>query len=125
MADADTHGHQRKFATLAIELPRRRHGDPRAAHTQRMSEGDCAAIWIHVRGVFRNAKLAQHSNALAGKRFIQLDDIHLIGAQAGKGERLLRSGSGAHTHNAGLNACCRHAYDASNRIEVLSFDRFF
>ena len=48
---ADTHGTECVFALRALQLVNRRGYNARSAGTERMSNGDRSAVWIHVLGI--------------------------------------------------------------------------
>src|SRR6267143_5027914 len=85
LAYADAHGAQRVFSLCAQELVERRGDKARAAGSQRMTDGDGTAIWIHVRRVVWNSQFAQDSQCLRCEGFVQLDHVHLRQRQTGFG----------------------------------------
>jgi len=49
-----------------------------------MANCDWRPVWIDVRGIVCKSELAQHGKALRGKRFVELDHIHLPDIQAAR-----------------------------------------
>src|SRR5579871_4883559 len=70
LADADAKRGERKPAARLFELMQRGQREARAAHAERMAQRDRAAIGIHMAGIIRQAKAAQHCERLARERFI-------------------------------------------------------
>ena len=68
LPDADAHRRERQRAAAFAQLQRRRAGDARARHAERMAERDRAAIRVDVLRVVGDAELAQHGDALARQR---------------------------------------------------------
>src|SRR5437879_3436775 len=77
LADADAHGGERALATALLHAVHRRQRKPRAAHAKRVTERDRAAMRIDEIGIFLDAQLSQASYPLAGKGFIELDQIEI------------------------------------------------
>src|SRR6267378_8597622 len=73
-----------------------------------MTERDAAAVDVDLRGV--ELQLADASNRLRGKRFIELDEIDLIDCEAGAFEGFLGRRNRAEAHTARIHASdsCRN-----------------
>ena len=77
---ADAHGRQRELSAELLQLMRRRHHQPRAAHAQGMAEGDRSAGRIHVLGIVGQTELAKAGERLAGESLVELDPIEVADA---------------------------------------------
>src|SRR5260370_5184958 len=64
LTHTDAHGAEGIFAISTQELIERRGHQPRAASTERVTDGNRATVGIDVRRVVRNFKLAQHCQRL-------------------------------------------------------------
>src|SRR5579871_2542785 len=82
LADADAHGGERTLSTALLHAVYGGHDQPCAAHAKRMAERNRAAMRIDEVGVFGNAELAQAGDALAGKGFVELDQIEIRDLQS-------------------------------------------
>ena len=63
------------------ELMRGSGHQPGAGHSERMTEGNCPAIWIDMICVVGNPQLPQYGQALYRERFIEFYDVHLINSE--------------------------------------------
>src|SRR5580658_6711256 len=88
LPDPDAHGAQRPPAAAALELIERRGREARAARAERMTQGDGSALPVHVRGIVRDAELAQHGERLRRKRLVQLDEVDVGEREAEAREQL-------------------------------------
>src|SRR5207253_10473965 len=77
LADADAHGAEGVAAVGAQELIERGSDEARAAGTERVADGDGAAVGIDVWRVVREAEVAEDGERLRGESFVELDDVHL------------------------------------------------
>src|SRR5436309_8678533 len=83
LADTDAHRHERVALLAAAQLERCRPREARSRGAERMSEGDRAAVRVHARLVAPvRAELLEAGDDLARERLVQLDDVHLLHAQA-------------------------------------------
>src|SRR5262249_27740207 len=78
LADADAHGDERIASAGALQLARGSQRKARARGAQRMAHGDGAAIGIDASVVSRKAKALEARQHLGGKRFIDLDQVHVL-----------------------------------------------
>src|SRR5450830_202009 len=111
LADADAHGAQGITAAAALQLIHRGGNQACAAHAERMAECNRAAIRIDARIVVGDAQFTQHRDALRGKRFVELDDIHLIDGQADLLQQLFAGRCRADAHDAWRHAGSGHTDD--------------
>src|SRR5262245_16471107 len=65
-----------------------RHGNARAARSNRVAERDGASMNVHARRIEIEPSFT--SDGLSGKRFVQLDELDVRHAKAGARERFLR-----------------------------------
>src|SRR5262249_51044366 len=100
LADADAHGGQRPLLLPVLQLQRRRAGDARARHAERVAERDRAAVRVDVLGIVRNPELAQGGERLAGECLVQLDHIEVAGLEAEPPAQLLGCRRWADAHDA-------------------------
>src|SRR5687768_5373007 len=77
LADADAHGGEGAAFAGEAQLKGGGAGDAGAGHAKGMAEGDGAAIGVHEGGVFGDAELAEDGDALAGKGFVEFDDVEI------------------------------------------------
>ena len=89
LADADAHAGQRMASAAALQFQRRRAGDARARHAERMAQRNGAAVRVHPRIVVGDTEVAQHSQSLAGESLVQLDRGEIPDRQAQPAEQLL------------------------------------
>src|ERR1700761_8762471 len=82
LADADAHGGDRALAAALLHAMDSRHGEPRAAHAERMAERNRTAMRVDEIGIFLDAKLTKDRDALRGKGFVELDQIEVGNLQA-------------------------------------------
>src|SRR5947209_12352323 len=73
----DAHGCERPFATALFHAVDRGHRQSRAAHAERMTERDGAAMRIDEIGVLPDAELPQARDPLAGEGFVEFDQIEI------------------------------------------------
>jgi len=66
----DAHGGKRAPLAPELEFEGSRAGDAGPGHTEGMTEGDGAAVRVHVLCILRNAELVQNRDALTGKRLV-------------------------------------------------------
>src|SRR4029077_1291414 len=78
---ADTERDQCAFASGLFQLMHRGQREAGAAHAERMSERDGAAIGVHMRRVIGNTQQAQHRERLRGKSLVELDDFEIADLQ--------------------------------------------
>src|ERR1700691_2193623 len=102
LSAADAHRDQRIAAVDAAQLVQRFYGDDGAGSSQRMTERNTAAIGIGSFGW--KVEFAPDGKELSGECLVQLNDIHLLRAQAGALEQFLNGGDGANAHNGRLHA---------------------
>src|SRR5205085_10486625 len=88
--------------TAAAELVEERDDEARAAHPERMTERDRAAVDVHLLRV--EAELADHGEALRSERLVQLDEIDLIERDAGALQQLAHGRDRADAHQAWVDA---------------------
>src|SRR5260370_37604057 len=60
LPDADAHGAPRVASARSTQLMYHSRDQPCAPRTQWMTDGDCATVWVHVRGVVRYTEMARH-----------------------------------------------------------------
>src|SRR2546430_4028933 len=82
LADADAHGDQRALGAGQHRLVRRRDGEPRARHAERMAERDRAAVRVDVPGIVGEPELAQAGEALRRERLVELDPVEVADLEA-------------------------------------------
>ena len=102
-----------------MQLVDRRGGQARATGTQRVAQRNGAAVGVHARIVVSQAEHAQHGQALGGKRFIQLDHVHLRQRQTGQCQHFLGGGCGTNAHDARGDTRRGHADNAGTRNEAV------
>src|SRR5712671_6732325 len=98
LTDADAHRRQRPTATALLHAVHRGHREPRAAHAQGMTERDGATMRVDEIGILLDAELAQAGYSLAGKGFIELDQIEIGYFQAEPLHQLARRRHRADAH---------------------------
>src|SRR5882757_7549074 len=77
LADADAHGGECELAAALFHAVDGGQREPRAAHPQRMTERDGAAMRVDEIGIVLDPELAQAGNALGSKGFIEFDQIEV------------------------------------------------
>ncbi len=82
LSHADAHRAERIAATRARELSGGCRDESGAARPERMTDGDCPAVWVDVCGIVSHAEIAQHGERLGRERFVELDDVHLRDRQS-------------------------------------------
>src|SRR5262245_2865497 len=75
LPDTDTHRAQRKPPLCALQLIHRGRDKTRAAHAERMTERNRAAVRIDARIIVGDAEHAQHRQPLRCERFVEFDHI--------------------------------------------------
>src|SRR6185503_10920088 len=88
-------------AALA-QLVCEREREPRAGRTQRMTEGDRAAV--HIRLVAIEAELLLHREVLRRERLVDLDQVHVTDLLTRPIECLTRRRRGTDAHDVGVHA---------------------
>src|SRR5262249_21133737 len=73
LSHAHTERGERVAPAAAAQLVEQRHDEPSAAHPERMSDGDRAAVDVHL--VLVEPELANHDEALGSERLVQLDEV--------------------------------------------------
>src|SRR5487761_1045345 len=77
LADADAHRAQRSPSPGALQLIHGGGGEPRAAHSERVTERNGTALWVDVRGIVSDPKLPQDGERLGGESLVELDQIEI------------------------------------------------
>src|ERR1700761_8629958 len=78
LTDADTHRAESETALRALQLIHRRGHEPRAAHAERMTKRNRAAVRIHASVIVRDTQRAQYRDSLRCERLVQFDHVELI-----------------------------------------------
>src|SRR5690606_28744973 len=99
--------------------------DPCPAHPKGMTKGDCTTIAVHMRCVLGNPEFAQHCDALAGKSFIEFDNVEISWGHSQPLAKLAACRSRAHAHDPGWHPCCRAAENAGDRRQPVLAHGFF
>src|ERR1700758_5688064 len=94
LADADAHGAEGVTAIGAEELVKRGGDEARAAGTERMTDGDGAAIRVDVWGIVGQTEIAQDGEGLRSEGFVAFDAVHLGELQRGSREDFARGRRG-------------------------------
>src|SRR5581483_2910853 len=77
LADTDAHRRKRPLSAALLHSMHRGDHQPRAAHAERVTESNGAAMRVDEIGVVLDAELPQTRYALACERFIELDQIEI------------------------------------------------
>ena len=112
MADADAHGAQGVASAGTLQLVQGGGNQSGAAHAQGMTQGDGSAVRINVVRIIRQTKVPKDRQALGGKGFVQLDDIHLVQGQAGNLQHFAGGRCRAHAHDARWHTGGGHGHDS-------------
>src|SRR5437867_946305 len=79
---SDTEGAERVAALAALQLVHRRQRQPRAAHAERVTQRNRAAVRVHLLGVVRQSELTQAGQHLRGEGFVDLDYVQCIKSES-------------------------------------------
>jgi len=89
LAYTDAHGSQRPLCSGFLQLMNGRQYQPRSAHSQRMAQGDRAAVRVDLRRVIRNSELPQTRKRLTGESLIHFDEIKIFNGKLQPRKKLL------------------------------------
>jgi len=104
LAYAYTHGAEGVFPFGAVQFVHGGGNQTRAAGSERVSDGDGAAVGIYVRSVVGDAEFSKDRKRLCRKGFIKFNNIHLFHGQVGVSENFARGGDRTHAHDAGCDS---------------------
>src|SRR5579863_1864270 len=82
LADADAHGGECAFSPTLLHPVHSSHRQSRAAHAERVTERNGAAMRVDEIGIVLDAELTQASYPLAGKRLVEFDQIEIADLQS-------------------------------------------
>ncbi len=114
LPDPDTERREPVAAVAAAELVEQRDDEPGTAHSEWMTERDCAPVDVHA--LLTEPELADHDQALRCKRLVQLDEVEIRNRDTGALEELADRGDRADAHDLGIDACNRRADERSERL---------
>src|SRR5258707_2667228 len=90
LPDADAHRRQRAIAAALLHAVHRGHREPGAAHAERVTQRNGAAMRVDEIGILLDAELAQAGDALRGEGFVELDQIEIADLQSQPVHQLAR-----------------------------------
>src|SRR5690606_34616689 len=97
----------------------------RAAHAERMAQGDGASVDINPFVVIWQPERARTSQHLGCKGLVDFDDAHIFQLESGPLEREARGSDRTDAHDAGLDTHYTRGYDARDRLQSLLPDGQF
>src|SRR5207248_2704803 len=100
---ADAHGLESDVLVERLEVVDERRHDAGAGHTERVAQGDSAAVGVEL-VVDADAELVADREHLGREGLVELDDVDVGDLHAGLGEHLLDGLDRAHTHDLGGEA---------------------
>src|SRR4029077_9443576 len=114
LAYSDTECRQPISAAATAKLAQQDHAEASAGHAERMTERDRAAIHVHLLRI--QAQLADHDEALRGKRLIQLDEAELQTLDPGTRQRLAYRRNRPDSHHSRIDPGDRRAQERAERL---------
>lgn len=122
LAHADAHGHQGVAAFSAVQFSRSGQSNARAGHTQGVTKGDGAAVWIDAVVPVVEAHGPRTGQGLRCEGFVEFNDIHVVELQAGFGQGDFARWDWANPHNSGLDTGHAPGDDSGQRGEAMRFE---
>src|SRR5579862_7521932 len=116
---ADALGRERQALALPLEKSRGLAGDARAGGTQRMADGDGAAVQVHLRRI--DLEVAQAGDRLRGEGLVDLDEVDLVDRYAGALQRLAAGRHRTDPHDLRRAAGDGDRADAGERLQPMLF----
>lgn len=107
-----------------FQMMQRRQHQPRAAHAQRVAEGNRPAVGIDLRCIVGQTQFAQDRKPPAGKRFIELNDIEIGHRRAQTLDQLTHRWHRTNAHHPRCNRRTGHAEHAGTRCQAMLFHCF-
>src|SRR5687767_10478010 len=116
---AYTHRLEAVAGVAALHLVEQRGHDPAAGGADRVANRDAGAIGIEaVEVIVLEAPFAGNGQYLGSEGFVQLDDVHVLEAQAGATEGFGRGRDRADAHVGRVNAGDSPGHELSHRLEA-------
>ena len=98
LAAADAHGLHAEGLVRLLEVVDQGGHDAGAGHAERVTEGDGAAVDVHLR-VEVDAQVTGRADDLAGERLVDLDEVDVVDGHACPLERLTACLDRSETHD--------------------------
>src|SRR5438874_4537898 len=116
LADADTKRREAVTPSAPTQLVQQRHDEPRAAHPERMAEGDSATVHVHLLRV--QAQLVDDDEALRRESLVQLDEIELAHLDIGACQHLLHRRNRTDPHYTRIDTRNGRAHEGAERLDA-------
>jgi hypothetical protein len=100
-----------------------RQREARAAHAERVAEGNGAAVGVHAGVAIGDAHLAQHRQRLRRERLVQLDHVHVVEREARQFQCPPARRHRSHPHDPRLHARRRAREDSCARRQAMRLQR--
>ena len=123
-AAGDAERRKAVLESALLHLVYKGYDDPAAGRSDRMSEGDRAAVDVDDVHLILPAELLDAADGLGGKRLVQLDQLDIVVGKSGVGKSLRYRADRAKAHDARIVAGRAHTDYAGNRLET-EFLRLF
>jgi hypothetical protein len=107
----------------ALEFMNQVSRDARARRSQRMAQGNRAAVDVGLGRI--EVQCLHDGKGLHSKSLVDLDNVNVVQRELGLGERLFDGRNGADAHDAGIHTDNTVADDTSKRSQVVALDSGF